>query len=155
MCINYIYIYMVSGYCCAFVNCLINVYGVHSQCFDSSQFLFTKSQVKEIHLMGCFNRKAWTHKNPRNQWWRSVGFPVGVANKWGIWTNRHTSVWLVYRTSLNIKQVFIINWAPANGRHPCNISKPLLLMEITRDSLESEDQEPLGGGCGARGAPKP
>lgn len=56
MCINYIYI--VSGHCCAFVNYLINVYVVHSQCFDSSQFLFTKSQVKEIHLMGGFNRKA-------------------------------------------------------------------------------------------------
>lgn len=50
---------------------------------------------------------------------------------------------LVYRTSLNIKQVFIINQAPANGRHPCNISKPLLLMGITRDSLESEDTEDL------------
>lgn len=36
MCINYIYIYIVSGHCYAFVNYLINVYVVHSQCFDFS-----------------------------------------------------------------------------------------------------------------------
>lgn len=36
-------------YMCAFDNYLINVYVVHSKCFGLSQFLFTKSHVKDIY----------------------------------------------------------------------------------------------------------
>lgn len=42
------------------------------------------------------------------------GLPSRVANKWGIWANQHTSVWLLQ--GLPEYQAFIINWPPANGR---------------------------------------
>ena len=99
-----------------FVNYLINVYVVHSQCFDS-QFLFTKSQVTKVIYGLLYQESLNSHESMVTIGVFQQGLPINEAFEL-------TSVWLVYRTSLNIKQVFIINSAPANGRDHCNKQLP-------------------------------